>query len=189
MIMSEDEFRPKKINDETVSLSGYLIPIKQIGCYLDPDSIIDYWQKLERENFPLVHTSSLLVALEFIHWTKKDMVSLLPFPMHIIRMVDAIHCAEFIEGATQRMNKLRERLSSLITKSIKFPDKQPITSNKILETVTTVTDEFRIAYALHRLNSMLKFNNQKDQKAPDFDLNGININIKIESKICRRSWS
>lgn len=96
--MSEDEFRPKKITEDTISISSYQIPTKQIGCYLDTDDIIKYWHLLEKKGFPLIHTSSLFVAVEYAHWTKKNMVSLLPFPNHIIRMVDAIRCAESIRG-------------------------------------------------------------------------------------------
>jgi hypothetical protein len=101
-MMPQDEFILRKVNEETVSISGYQIPTKQIGCYLDIDGIMNYWQQLEKEGFPLVHTSSLLVALEFVHSSKKNMVSLLPFPMHIVRVVDVIHCAEFIAGGEQR---------------------------------------------------------------------------------------
>lgn len=103
--MSDNKFRPQKINDETVSISNYYIPIKQIGCNLDACSIINYWEHLEKASFPLAQISSLLVALEYIDWTKKNMTSLLPFPMHIIRMVDAIYCAESIkEGRHSRIS-------------------------------------------------------------------------------------
>lgn len=177
--MSGDEFRPHKINDETVSISNYYIPIKQIGCYLDAYSIINYWEQLEKEGYPLVHISSLLVALEVIHWTKKNMFSLLPFPIHIIRMVDAIHCAAFIRGGKQRINCLKKQLCSLITESINFPERQSVTKNKILETVITRSDEFRIGYVLLGLKPTLIFNTKK---GPDFHFNGININVKIEAK-------
>jgi hypothetical protein len=177
--MSVEEFRPKKVTEEIISIGGYQIPTKQTGCYLDIDSIIRYWQHLENEGFPLVHTSSLFVALEFVHWTKKNMASLLPFPMHIVRMIDAIHCAQSIKGGKQRISHLRAQLCSLITESIKFPNSQATTSKKILEAVITVTDEFRIAYALRSLNSALTFNKEK---GPDFKLNNINVSIKIEAK-------
>lgn len=177
--MSEDEFRPKKITEETISISGYQIPTKQIGCYLDIDNIINYWHQLENEGFPLIHTSSLLVALEYVHWTKKNMVSLLPFPNHIIQLVDAIRCAESILWGKQRISNLKAQLCSLITESIKFPNRQATTSDKILEAVVTSTDEFRIAYALQNINSALTFN---ERKGADFKLNKINISIKIEAK-------
>jgi hypothetical protein len=177
--MPEDEFRPQKITEEIISISGYQIPTKQIGCYLDVDNIIRRWHQLENQDFPLVHTSSLLVAIEYVHWTKKNMVSLLPFPNHIIRMVDAIHCAESITGGKQRVNNLKAQLCSLITESIKFPNRQAITSDRILEAVVTATDEFRIAYALQSMNSALIFN---EEGGPDFRLNEINVSVKIEAK-------
>ncbi len=157
--MSEDEFRPPKIDDEIIFISNYYIPIKQIGCYLDTDGIINYWQRLENEGFPVVQISSLLVELENIHRKKKDMFFLFPFPMHIIRMVDAIHCAEFIKRGKQRINLLKKQLCSLITESITFPERQRVTSEKILETVITVSDEFRIGYVLQGLKPTLRFNN------------------------------
>jgi hypothetical protein len=177
--MPEDEFRPKKITGKTISISGYQITTKQIGCYLDVDNIIRHWHQLENEDFPLVRTSSLLVALEYVHRTKKNMVSLLPFPNHIIRMVDAILCVESITGGKQRINNLRAQLCSLITESIKYPDRQATTSNKILEAIVTATDEFRIAHALQGINSSLIFN---EEGGSDFRLNGINISIRIEAK-------
>ncbi len=57
--------------------------------------------------------------------------------MHIVRMVDAIYCAESITGGKQRINRLKMQLCSLITESANFPDKQSVTSNKILEAVIT----------------------------------------------------
>lgn len=82
-------------------------------------------------------------------------------------------------GGKQRINNLSAQLCSLITESIKFPNRQATTSVKILEAVVTATDEFRIAYALQKINSALTFN---EQKGPDFKLNEINISIKIEAK-------
>jgi hypothetical protein len=99
--------------------------------------------------------------------------------MHIVRMVDAIHCAEFITGGEQRINRLRLHLCSLITESIKYPDSQTTTSNKILEAVVAATYEFRIACALHKLNSGLMFNKEI---GPDFILNETKISFKIEVK-------
>jgi hypothetical protein len=83
------------------------------------------------------------------------------------------------QGGQQRMIRLRMQLCSLITESIKFPDRQATTSNKILEAVVTVTDEFRIAYALQNINSALIFN---EEKGPDLRLNEVNITVKIEAK-------
>jgi hypothetical protein len=54
--MSQNDFRPRKINEENISISGYQIPTKQIGCYRNTDDIINYWQQLEKEGFPLIHT-------------------------------------------------------------------------------------------------------------------------------------
>jgi hypothetical protein len=177
--MSDNKFIPQKVNDETVSISGYFIPIREIGCYLDIDSIIIYWQQLEKEGFPLVRISSLLVTLEYMHWTKKNMSSLLPFPIHIIRMVDAIYCAKFINGGKQRINNLKKQLCSLITESTNFPKRQSITKNKILESVITISDEFRIGYILLGLKPTLRFNTEK---GPDFYFDGININLTVEAK-------
>jgi hypothetical protein len=64
--MSQNDFRTRKINEETISISGCQIPTKQIGSYRNTDDIINYWQQLEKEGFPLIHTSSLLLALEFV---------------------------------------------------------------------------------------------------------------------------
>jgi hypothetical protein len=177
--VSDNKFRPPKVNNETVSISGYFIPIREIGCYLDTDSIITYWQKLEKAGFPLVHISSLLVTLEYINWTKKNMSSLLPFPMHIIRMVDAIYCAEFIKGGKQRINRFKKQLCSLIKESTNFPHRQSITKNKILESVITISDEFRIGYIIIGLKPTLRFNKEK---GPDFYFDGITINLTIEAK-------
>ena len=104
---------------------------------------------------------------------------LLPFPVHIVRVVDAIYCAKFINGGEQRINCLKKQLCSLIKESIDFPEIQPTTSYHILETLITVTDEFRIAYDLQRIKSKLRLNTEKGQDIP---LDGININVKIEAK-------
>ena len=177
--MSDIKFRPQKVNNETVSISRYFIPIKEIGCYLDTDDIISYWQQLEKEGFPLVQISSLLVKLDDIDRRKKKMISFLPFPMHIIKMVDAIYCAKFIKGFKQRKNCLKIGLCSLINKSVNSPRMQQNTSNEILMKVITVTDEFRIAYVLQRLKPTLKFNTKQ---GPDFYFDGININLTVEAK-------
>ena len=42
---------------------------------------------------------------------KEDLTKII----HIVRMVDTIHCAEFIGGSEQRINRLRVQLCSLIT--------------------------------------------------------------------------
>jgi hypothetical protein len=86
-----DNFRPRKVDENILSISGFCIPIKNIGCYLDIDNIIRFWQQLENEDFPLIHISSLLVALVYINRKKKNITLLLPFPVHIVRMVDAIY--------------------------------------------------------------------------------------------------
>jgi hypothetical protein len=177
--VSDNKFRPQKINDVTVSISNYYIPIKQIGCNLDACSIIKYWENLEKTGFPLAQISSLLVALEYTYWTKKNMISLLSFPIHIIRMVDAIYCAESIKEGKQRINCLKKGLCSLISKAINFPNQQQNTSSEILKKVITVTDEFRIAYVLQSLNSTLRFNTEK---GPDFYFDGINVTFKMEAK-------
>ena len=107
------------------------------------------------------------------------MFSLLPFPIHISRMVDAIYCAKFINGGKQRINNFKKQLCSLITESTNFPKRQSITKNKILESVITISDEFRIGYILLGLKPTLRFNTEK---GPDFYIDGININLKIEAK-------
>ena len=175
--MSNTDFRPVKIDENIISISGFHIPTKNIGCFLTVDKIIRFWQQLENEDFPLIHISSLLVALEYVNQKKMNITLLLPFPMHIVRVVDAIYCAKFVNGGEQRINCLKKQLCSLIKESIDFSEIQQTTSYHILKTLITVTDEFRIAYDLQRLRSKLRFNTEK---GPDILLDGMNINVKIE---------
>ena len=98
MDKSIDAFRPKKFDNETLTIHDFLIPLKQIGCIHLTDEIIDYWQSLEKYDFPLINLSSMCLAIETSRFQAEQAEIPIPYAVHIIKMIDSIKYCESMVG-------------------------------------------------------------------------------------------
>jgi hypothetical protein len=170
------------INHDQIQIDEYVIPLKNMGCIHDSRKIIDEWESLEskkEDGFPLTHLVSLFSIIEKMQSSNLGIdYSPLPLPIHIIRMIDTIMCCQSIEGASNRINKLKQNLCSLVSEAIKIPSKQGHIALEIFKIIFSINDEFQIGCLLHNIYPSLKFNRGG---GPDFILED-NIIVKVEAK-------
>ena len=107
MDKSIDAFRPKKFDNETLIIHDFLIPLKQVGCIHLTDEIIDYWQSLEKYDFPLINLSSMCLAIETARFQTEQ--TELPIPYVVL------------VGGKERINYLKQQLSSLVSNAVRYP--------------------------------------------------------------------
>ncbi|MDP9288951.1 MAG: hypothetical protein M3P08_12240 [Thermoproteota archaeon] len=182
MDQSIDAFRPKKFDNETLIIHDFLIPLKQIGCIHLTDEIIDYWQSLEKYDFPLINLSSMCLAIETSRFQTEQTELPIPYVVHIIKMIDMIKYCELMVGGKERINDLKQQLSSLVSNAVGYPEKQADYAVQILKAIVSSNDEFQIGYILHRLYPSLTFNTAS---GPDFKLCNIGIKVEANSKLNR----
>lgn len=172
----EEQYKPQKLDQQNLMICGSVIPLKIIGCKLTSDEILDEWNVLEVAGFPLKHVSSLLVTFEFID-LKKGIVNSLPWPWHLIKMIDLVDCVRHITADEMRINKLKTELSSLVQVAKQRPEAIPERALQILKTLISSNDEFFIGCLLHKAYPSLEFN---AREGADFSL--VDISIKVEAK-------
>ena len=182
MDKSIDAFRPKKFDNESLIIYDFLIPIKQIGCIHLTDEIIDYWQCLEKYDFPLINLSSMCLAIETSRFKTEQAEIPIPYAVHIIKMVDMIKYCESMVGGKERINDLKQQLNSLVSNAIRYPEKQADYAVQILKAIVSSNDEFQIGYILHELDPSLTFN---IGRGPDFKLCNTGIKVEAKSKLNR----
>lgn len=162
----EEQFKPQKLDQQNLMICGSVIPLKIIGCKLTSDEILDEWDVLLVDGFPVKHVSSLLISFEFID-LRNGIVNSLPWPWHLIKMIDLINCVRRITAGEKRINKLKTELSSLVQVAKKKPEPIGETAIQILKTLVSSTDEFFIGCVLHEAYASLEFN---AREGPDFSL-------------------
>jgi len=182
MNRSVEAFRPKKFDNETLIIHDFLIPLKQIGCIHLTDEIIDYWQTLEKYDFPLINLSSMCLAIETTRFRSEQTEVPIPYAFHIIKMVDLIKYCESMVGGKKRINDLKQQLSSLVSNAVQYPEKQADYAVQILKAIVSSNDEFQIGYILHRFDPLLTFN---ITRGPDFKLCNMGIKVEAKSKLNR----
>jgi hypothetical protein len=182
MDKSIDAFRPKKFDNETLIIHDFLIPLKQVGCIHLTDEIIDYWQSLEKYDFPLINLSSMCLAIETARFQTEQTEVPIPYAVHIIKMIDMIKYCESMVGGKERINYLKQQLSSLVSNAVRYPEKQADYAVQILKAIVSSNDEFQIGYILHRLDPSLIFNTAS---GPEFKLCNIGIKVEAKSKLNR----
>ena len=157
-------------------ICGSVIPLKIIGCKLTSDEILDEWNVTRSNWISAKHVSGLLVTFEFID-LKKGIVNSLPWPWHLIKMIDLVDCVRPIATGEMRINKLKTELSSLVQVAKQTPEAIPERAIQILRTLISSNDEFFIGCVLHKAYPSLEFN---AREGPDFSLE--DIGIKAEAK-------
>jgi hypothetical protein len=184
-MIADDEFKPNKIDEDNLKIfdDSIVIPLKLIGCNLAADKILLEWDVLEKNGFPLIHISRLLVYLELSD-RKSGQSYPLPTLIHLIKIIDAIHCIRLVCSGIERVNKLKRELRSLVSNATKGPiNQRKIANNQIVNTILLYGDEFQIGYILHKLHPSLKVNRQQ---GPDFNLGDFGIKVEAKSKLNRR---
>src|SRR3954470_15422693 len=80
-MIADDQFKPNKIDEDNLKIfdDSIVIPLKVIGCNLTADEILKEWDALEKNGFPLIHISRLLVASE-LHDRQRSQLYFLPKP-------------------------------------------------------------------------------------------------------------
>ena len=182
MDKSIDAFRPKKFDNETLIIHDFLIPLKQIGCIHLADEIMDFWRSLEKRDFPLINLSSICLAIETVRFQSEQTEVPIPYAAHIINMVDMIKYCESMVGGKERINSLKQQLSSLVSNAVRYPEKQADYAVQILKAIVSSNVEFQIGYILHKSDPLLTFN---IAGGPDFKLCNMGIKIKAKSKLNR----
>jgi hypothetical protein len=162
-------------------ICGSVIPLKIIGCRLTADKILDGWNVLEGAGFPIKHFSSLLVAFEFID-LKNQIINSLPWPWHLIKMIDLVACAKSIAFGEMRVSRLSTELSSLVQTAKQTPEEIPERASQILKSLISSNDEFFIGCVLHEAYPSLEFNTRE---GPDYILVDIGIKVEAKSKLNR----
>jgi hypothetical protein len=164
-----DPYNPYVVDHKVIQINLYQMNVKRTRCILEAKEIESGWNSLKYEGFPLEDISSTLVALEGIQYLKTREFNVLPYPMHILRLVDAINACKSIDGFEQRKNDLKDRLSTIIknNRHIRIGSYQDY-CDQLLKALLSTTDEFRIAYALKQLEPSLEFTTVKGKKYPDF---------------------
>jgi hypothetical protein len=177
----EEEYKPQKLDQQSLMICGSVIPLKIIGCKLTSDEILDKWNVLEAAGFPLKDVSSLLVAFEYKD-LKNGIVNSLPWPWHLIKMIDLVDCVTRIAAAEMRINKLKTELTSLVQVAKQRPEEIRGRALQILKTLISSNDEFFIGCVLHEAYPSLEFN---ARGGPDFSLADIGIKMEAKSKLNR----
>jgi len=96
-------------------------------------------------------------------------------PIEIIRTIDALKCCDFINGIERRSADLKKKLSTIITQKNSTTEEK---KEKVLQALTSTTDELRIAYKIVKMGYPLEF---RDMKGPDFRI-GNNETKLFEAK-------
>jgi hypothetical protein len=185
ILLLDDEFRPKKIDEYNLKIfdDSLPIPLKIIGCNISADEILQEWNVLETNGFPLIHISRLLMALELID-RERGGFYILPMLIHLIKIICAIHCIRLVSGGNERINKLKKELSSLVFNATEGAiEQRKIANDQIINKILSYSDEFQIGCILHKLYLSLKANTGK---GPDFLLDDLGIKIEAKSKLNRR---
>ena len=139
------------------------------------DEIIDYWQCLEKYDFPLINLSSMCLAIETSRFKTEQAEIPIPYAVHIIKIIDIIKYCESMVGGKEQINDLKQQLNSLVSNASRYPEKQTDYAVQILKAIVSSNDEFQIGYILHELDPSLTFN---IGRGPDFKLCGIKVEAK-----------
>jgi hypothetical protein len=125
------------------------------------NDLIDIWKKLVNNGFPLDKVSSMLnIADE---------------PIEIIKTIDALECCRSINGIEARRVGLKDKLSGIISQKDSTEEER---RQKVLQALTTTTDEFRIAFKVVKMGYPLEF---RGKKGPDFTIGDKEIKL-LEAK-------
>jgi hypothetical protein len=96
-------------------------------------------------------------------------------------MIDLICCVAAIHNGDKRINKLKQKLCSLVS-TAKIQEKNEQQANDILKTIFSSNDEFLIGCMLHKLHPSLEF---ATKGGPDFRLGDLGIKVEAKSKLNR----
>ena len=146
-----DGSAPIPVDNVTLQFPSCTINVEAFGCIHNACEIAKAWVKLVEVEFPLNKILPMLKVDE---------------PLEIVRIVDALECCRSINGFDTRSNSLKKKLSAIITQKHSSPEAR---KQKVLEALTTTTDEMRIAYNILRMGYPLEF---RDKKGPDFRIGG-----------------
>jgi hypothetical protein len=142
---------PIPVDKVTLQFPSCEINVEAFGCIHNANEIVKTWNKLVEVGFPLNKILPMLKVDE---------------PLEIVRIVDALECCRSINGFDTRSNSIKKRLSAIISQKHSSAKER---KQKVLEALTTTTDEMRIAYNILKMGYHLEF---RDEKGPDFRIRG-----------------
>ncbi len=172
---------PLVVNDNCIRLGFRNIHTDDIRCFLSAAEIVSVWRNLEKQGFPLEDITSTLTALEWSQYSRTKEINILPFQIHVVRLVDAIGACEILSGFASRKNDSKERLHDITKDNRKIKRRNGPNGSAKLETYSAYIDElliallssiseFRIAYMLKKLGQTIEFTMESDSKYPDIKL-------------------
>lgn len=185
--MSRNQYRPAKVDNQTLKVDGIPLNIKAIGCMCTPDEILQCWDELEKENVPINSISALFVGREEVRGLGEPIEKYaVPLVHHLIKLVDSIAYCKSIKGSQPRINDLKSKLRAHVAKATAITDvsQQKKIQYQVIEDVLQTGDELRIACILHRQDNSLEFTTGKGG-GPDFKSGDKNIKIEAKSKLNR----
>ena len=106
---SHHSYQPKVRNQENIRIGFYEINIKRIRCLRPANEIVSSWQSLEDDGIPLDDIASTLIFMETRGYILERKFNVLKFPIHVLRIVDAIVACKSIRGFDKRYNDLKSR--------------------------------------------------------------------------------
>jgi hypothetical protein len=176
-------YRPVKISDSEIQIGNFTVNLKLRHCFSHADILIEKWNNLETEGFPLNDVSSSINANELSMLPRYR--STYPHHAHIVRFVDAICICQNMKGFDVRKNKLKENLTSIIEGS-RMMSGQTIRDdykkyyNNLVGTIVSATDEYRLAYHLKNTITDIEFTNS-NREFPDFSTKSTTVTM-LEAK-------
>lgn len=135
-------------DDNWIRFPSCTFSTEAYGIIHSAEDLVTIWKRLGRSGFPLEEISTLLKIADE--------------PIEIIRIIDALECCHCINGIETRCNDLKKKLFTMITQKDSTTEEK---KQKVLEALTTTTDEFRIAYKIVKMGYPLEF---RERKGPDF---------------------
>jgi hypothetical protein len=187
-----DSLKPGSEN-QYFKLCNGKINLKMLGINLSPDKLIELWELLENEGFPLDKISESLLVEEITVFLKNHFLPVVTSQIIIIKLIYAMHCCSGINGFVNRKNKLKKTLKMITKKQIRFdnnteerkraqqdPSDYLKNTADILIKLNNALDEFTIGSLLYKYFKKIQFSN--DEGKPDFIVNDKQIEAKIRIK-------
>ncbi|HET7285705.1 MAG TPA: hypothetical protein VFI70_13560 [Nitrososphaeraceae archaeon] len=152
---------PIVADDNSIRFPSCTFNTEAYGLIHSANNLVTIWKRLINSGFPLDWISSLLKIADE--------------PIEIIRAIDALECCRSINGIERRSADLKDKLSTIITQKDSTTEEK---KQKVLQALTTTTDELRIAYKIVKMGYPLEFRNRE---GPDFRI-GNNETKLLEAK-------
>ena len=183
-----NSFKPVSQN-QYLKLCNGQINLNMMGIKLSSYKLIELWELLENEGFPLDKISESLLVEEITVFLKNHFLPVVTSQIMIIKLIYAMHCCSGIKGFLNRKNKLKRTLKGITKKQLRFDNdieeiKRAQDPNDYLKNTTDILiklnnalDEFTIGSLLHKYFKNIQFSD--DEGKPDFIVDDKQIEAKL----------